>query len=58
MINIADLPDTIRSEMEEAGYTGSATPEEWFQRWLEWNGIIGYEDSILAAVRSLGLAAS
>lgn len=56
LIDIRDLPDLVRADMEDAEYTGLATAEEWFRRWCEWEGIVGYHATILSVVRSLGLA--
>lgn len=55
LMRVRDLPDCIRDAMVEAEYDDCTTPEEWFRRWLEWEGIVGYHDDILSAVRELGI---
>lgn len=53
LMKVHDLPDGVREQMLEADYSDATTPEEWFRRWLEWEGIVGYDAAILATVRAL-----
>ena len=54
------VPDFMRADFKEAfadqpeWFAAKRSRKELLNRWLEWNGIIGYTDRIEHAVHALG----
>ena len=49
-----ELPQDVVEDLKENHSVEEIermSPKEVFRRWLEWEGIIGFEDSILALAR-------
>ena len=57
MVTVGKLPRDIRSDLEKRGYDpeDKIPAKTAFEEWLGWNGLIGWGDDILRAVKALGL---
>lgn len=57
-MKIADIPSKVLFALQDnykVEEIEAMTPEEVFEHWLEWEGIIGWSGTILEVLKKLGI---